>query len=317
VIGAAHECRGWARTIDRRRLAAIRELERVDPRRHLPILAFPLLWVAAAALALNVASWWLRIPSMILIGLVIHALGIVMHEAIHGNLYRRRVPDRWAAFLAGLPGLVSGTAYRVSHLAHHRHNRGELDPDEFAHIFPTRGLQSIAFWVWAGLGLPIFIVHVALSGLRRGSARDRRAIVLEYAIILSTHATVWLLLARAGRLDTVLLAWALPLASTWVIVSLRGWSEHMLTRPEHPLTRTRTITSNRLMSFLMLNLNYHLEHHLFPGVPWYNLPRLHRLLQEEYRAAGAPIYRSYVRFAWDAARRGIHGLAPAAPKGEP
>jgi fatty acid desaturase len=246
--------------------------------------------------------------------MVIHALGIVMHEAIHGNLFRRRSLDRWAAFLAGLPGLVSGTAYRVSHLAHHRHNRSELDPDEFAHIFRGRRVQSVAFWVWAVLGLPIFIVHVAVSAMKRGTRGDRRAVVFEYAIILAVHATIWFLLARSGRLEIILWAWALPLASTWVIVSLRGWSEHMLTRPEHPLTRTRTITSNRLMSFLMLNLNYHLDHHLFPGVPWYNLPKLHSLLEDEYRAAGAPIYRSYLRFAWDAARRGFHGLAPGSSR---
>jgi fatty acid desaturase len=49
-------------------------------------------------------------------------------------------------------------------------------------------------------------------------------------------------------------------------------------------------------------------------VPWYNLPRLHRLLEAEYRAAGAPIYRSYLRFVWDAVRRGFHGLAPDSTK---
>jgi fatty acid desaturase len=60
----------------------------------------------------------------------------------------------------------------------------------------------------------------------------------------------------------------------------------------------------------MCNLNYHLEHHLFPAVPWYNLPHVHRLLQEDYRAAGSFIYRSYLRFCWDAVRGGVHREAP-------
>jgi fatty acid desaturase len=33
------------------------------------------------------------------------------------------------------------------------------------------------------------------------------------------------------------------------------------------------------VSFCLLNENYHLEHHLFPEVPSYNLPRLHALLR--------------------------------------
>ncbi|MBI2089732.1 MAG: fatty acid desaturase [Deltaproteobacteria bacterium] len=59
-----------------------------------------------------------------------------------------------------------------------------------------------------------------------------------------------------------------------------------------------------------VNLNYHLEHHLYPSMPWYNLPRLHALLQDNYRQAGSFIYKSYMKFLWDAFRAGVHGLAP-------
>ena len=72
------------------------------------------------------------------------------------------------------------------------------------------------------------------------------------------------------------------------------------------------MTSNRLVSSLMCNLNYHLEHHLFPGVPWYNLPRLHALLADEYRRAGAFAHRSYLGFLWEAARAGVHGMTSSA-----
>ena len=60
--------------------------------------------------------------------------------------------------------------------------------------------------------------------------------------------------------------------------------------------------SNRFVSFFMCNLNYHIVHHLYPGVPWYNLPALHRLLAEEQAAAGSQIYRSYTLFLADLGR---------------
>ena len=100
------------------------------------------------------------------------------------------------------------------------------------------------------------------------------------------------------------------------IVNVRGWSEHMLTRPGHPLTHTRTVTSNGVVRFFMCNLNYHLEHHLFPGIPWYNLPRVHALLQDDYARAAASVYRSYVVFLWDALRVGVHGHAPPRQGGQ-
>lgn len=307
---AADEARSWARGLPAPRRAALSGLGRVEPGRNVVVAGFIGLWLVGGAAAALAPVWWLRLPGYALAGAALHALGICMHEAIHGNLFRRRRLDRWAAFLCGVPVLVSGTAYRISHLAHHRHNRGELDPDEFANHFRSRKVQSAAFWIWGLLGLPIFLCHVPISALRRGTGTERRLVAAEYAAILGLHGAVWIFLAAAARLDLLWHAWVAPMAVTDAIVGLRGWSEHMLTRPGHPLTQTRTVTSNRLVSFLLLNLNYHLEHHLFPGIPWYNLPRVHALLRDEYAAAGAPVYESYWRFLADAVREGIHGLAP-------
>jgi fatty acid desaturase len=49
----------------------------------------------------------------------------------------------------------------------------------------------------------------------------------------------------------------------------------------------------------MCNENYHLEHHLYPAVPWYNLPRLHQELKEELVLQGAPYIPSYFAFVHD------------------
>ena len=41
---------------------------------------------------------------------------------------------------------------------------------------------------------------------------------------------------------------------------------------------TRTILLSPFLSFLYWNMNYHVEHHMYPGVPCYNLPKLHELI---------------------------------------
>lgn len=309
------DSRAFLATLSSAKRAAIRELHRVSPWHGLVALPFLAIWWVAGAAALRSDAWTVRLLCYALVGAALHALGVLMHECVHGNFFRRRSLDRWAAFLLGAPTLVSGAAYRVTHRLHHRYNRSERDPDEFINYVRSPRLLSIAFYAWSVIGMLVFLIHVPVQALRGGNPRERAAVLVEYALLaaLLTGIAAWA--ARAHVLDALLHVWVYPMIIVLIIVNVRGWSEHMLTEPGHPLRQTRTVTSNPLVRFFLCNLNYHLEHHLFPSVPWYHLPRLHALLEDEIREAGAPIYRSYLRFLWDAVRIGVHGLAPrrAAP----
>ena len=44
---------------------------------------------------------------------------------------------------------------------------------------------------------------------------------------------------------------------------------------------TRTVILNPILSWLYIKLEYHQEHHMFPMVPWYNLPKLHKLIKSQ------------------------------------
>jgi len=300
----------WFASLAPDQRAAIRNLYVVRPHRNLVVLVFVALWAASAVLVLALPYWPVRIACYVVMGASLHALGILMHEAVHGNFFRQKNWDRWAAFLLGVPILVSGAAYRVTHLLHHRFTRGERDPDEFANYFPQRNRLALFFYLWGIVGLLVFLVHVPINAWRRGTERERIAVALEYAAIALLYMGGMVAAGRLHLLPVLLHVWLIPLAVSSAIVNVRGWSEHMLTEPGHPLKHTRTVTSNRVVRFMLCNLNYHLEHHLFPGIPWYNLPQVHALLQGEYRRAGTYVYRSYAVFLWDALRAGAHGHAP-------
>jgi fatty acid desaturase/1-acyl-sn-glycerol-3-phosphate acyltransferase len=304
---ATADARAWFRTLDPERRAAIRTLHGLRPAWNVVLLFYPALWLVAANVALANPSWPLRLACYAVIGVAIHALATLMHEGIHGTLFRRRQLDRWFGFLLGAPALFSFTAYRVAHLVHHRHTRTPRDPDDFLNVSSSRLVRSAVFYGWLAVGMLAYLLHVPLRALRLATPRERRAILAEYAAITGIAAAIVLGFGRFGRLDIVLHGWLLPLSVAIVFGNVRSWAEHALTRPGHPLTQTRTVTSNRVVSFLMCNLNYHLEHHLFPGVPWYRLPRLHALLSDEYQRAGAIVHRSYLGFLWEAGRAGVHG----------
>ncbi len=308
--------RAWFATLAPERRAAIRQLYRVRRSGNLVVLAFLGLWAASAALVLAVPYWPVRLVGYVATGAALHAFGILMHEAVHGNFFRQRSGDRWAAFLLGLPVLVSGAAYRVTHLLHHRYTRERRDPDEFANYVGHRQLLALFFYLWGVVGLLVFLVHVPVNAWRRCTRPERFAVVVEYAAMALLYAGAVVVAVQLHALQALLHGWVIPMAVAAGIVNVRGWSEHMLTRPGHPLTHTRTVTSNGVVRFFMCNLNYHLEHHLFPGIPWYNLPRVHALLQDDYARAGASVYRSYVVFLWDALRVGVHGHAPPRQGGQ-
>ena len=50
--------------------------------------------------------------------------------------------------------------------------------------------------------------------------------------------------------------------------------------PDHRLC-CRTFICSRLPAFLYWNMQYHIEHHMFPAVPFFNLPKLRKLIEHD------------------------------------
>ena len=62
-----------------------------------------------------------------------------------------------------------------------------------------------------------------------------------------------------------------------------GITQHMGLREDvkdHRLS-TRSIRLNPIFSFIYWKMEYHIEHHMFPSVPSYNLPKLHEAIKDQ------------------------------------
>jgi fatty acid desaturase len=53
-----------------------------------------------------------------------------------------------------------------------------------------------------------------------------------------------------------------------------------------------------------MNMNYHVEHHMFPMVPFHALPRLHALIKDDLPRPNSGIIEAF-REMWPALRRQI------------
>ena len=58
---------------------------------------------------------------------------------------------------------------------------------------------------------------------------------------------------------------------------------------------TRTVLMNPFSRFIYLNMNYHVEHHMFTMIPYYNLPKLHALIAKDCPAPEPSILAAYKR----------------------
>jgi fatty acid desaturase len=114
-----------------------------------------------------------------------------------------------------------------------------------------------------------------------------------------------------GAFEAFALYWIVPMF-TWLVLIMRIRSiaeHHAIDEPPtaYPLTRTTQATWLERIFVAPKNVNFHVEHHFFPSVPFYNLPKLHAILMSkpEFRE-GAHITRSY----WGVLEESV-GLTPS------
>jgi len=283
--------------------ALLRDCHAVHPWRHwLRLACFVLLYSGGAAVAVIAASridaWWqflFLFPVYLLAAAALHGISLFTHEAVHGTLSRKRFLNDALGAVCAIPVLQNCSAYRVLHLRHHQHLGGEGDPDHYANY--TRWTWMVFLMNWARLlvGYPVYIIAIPILGFRQGGVRARLGILAEIAV---TGLLAWLVLtASAIPAFWLLHGWLVPMLLINCMVNIRGMSQHtLLEEAEDEIRGTRSILTSPLVRFFMCNENYHLEHHLYPGVPWHHLPKVHAALGGELRQRGAPYIPSYASF---------------------
>ncbi len=285
------------------------ELRGLLKRRLAPVLARIVvlvgLWVGLGAWVLQVDVWWGKVAIWAMMGFVINGMVQLSHETWHNNLFEAR----WAntAFGVGLGLLVgiSHAALKHDHLMHHRHNRTAMDPDAYNAGRDSLG-QRVLFYAVVLFGLPLSVIY--FNVLYPLQWFERRKLPGHFARVLLGavgYAALFGGLWRVGVLGQALEVWIIPLIATGPFNGLKSIADHHnnVWRGGRFQTAT-TVRSNAVVTWFWSGLNYHLDHHLFPRVPGYNLPRLHRHLRPTLLKEGAPVYDSYLSTMWAALKAG-------------
>jgi fatty acid desaturase len=282
----------------------LRELSALSPLRSaLHIVAEWTLILSAVFLCQRHFNLALYLLTVAFIGARQHALLILMHDGVHYRLFRdRRLNDWTAEIVLAWPNLISARAYRKNHFAHHRYLNTGQDPDwarrqgDASWVFPKHWgrLAMLLLRDVSGLGA-IFYLKLARTLLSRDTGVSRGFLVARYGF----YAAVLVLFAWFGALRLLLMYWFVPLF-TWLIVifRVRSIAEHSaIEGRSNAYAQTRSTRASILEHVFVApkNVNYHIEHHFYPSVPFYRLPELHRVLMSKVEfKQGVHVTRSYL-----------------------
>ena len=294
------------RSFSKGQMEIIKSLQQLDTRKNWKILLLFGLWAIGIWLSLASSLLLVTWTGIALSGCSITGLTVLMHEGCHSLLSKNKSLNRWLGVLCGIPGLVSMSAYRSIHLVHHSLARSEVDPDDIERSAPKSIPLVLVYYIVLLAGIYIYLVTVAVVGYRHANATCRKRILFEFVLIVATVALAFWFLPVA----VVLKAWIFPILVAGQLANVRGLAEHGLTTSGNPFSETRTVVSNGFVRFFMSNLNYHLEHHLFPATPWYHLRKLHAIIEPERIASSASIYSGYLPFLRDFFKSTWAGILP-------
>jgi fatty acid desaturase len=253
------------------------------------------LMVALTWLAWDTASTPLIWTAYVALGYLWMSIVTFMHDATHNTLFANRTLSWAFGITAMIPIFASFIAFKEDHLEHHRFNRSPRDPDAFT--MGKRGpLDFLLFYAYMAIGAVLSFVHFNLLYPIQRFDRRKWAIHLgECALKAVVYYLVLSWAARHGVLGKTLEVWLWPVFFFSLFNSMRFIAEHYGTPWDSgQMAGTRSVVSNRVHAFFWNNINWHIGHHVYPGVPWYNLVELHNLLATQISASGALVDKSYV-----------------------
>lgn len=188
------------------------------------------------------------------------------HDIVHDAFRIKKGWQHALLFVYGLLVMQSGHAFRVTHLSHHAYFPSEKDPE---------GEAAGKTLFQAILMGPFYVPRLWYWAMNRMKNRQ--------------NELIWMLLEASFASFIYLIAILLiPMSFTpivyVVVMTLGAWLYPLVTahlphseHGEDELHQSKSI-HGKILPKLLLGLNYHLEHHLYPNVPAFQLHELSKRL---------------------------------------
>ncbi|CAI6083828.1 fatty acid desaturase [Cohnella sp. JJ-181] len=273
-----------------------------------------LLWLSALGATgwiawLSWGTWWSVLAFALYGGVYTTSATSKWHEFCHGTPFRTAWLNEAIYQVCSCLILYQATGFRWSHVRHHSDTIIVGSDPEINEPRPARWrrllrqlLRDNVFPTFNGL-----LLH-ALGRMKPAErelipASEHRKLFNEARAMLAVYAALIAICFATSSVAPLLFV-GLPAFYGAYLNALLIWTQHLGLYEDtldHRLC-TRTFYANPVLRFLYTNMNYHVEHHMYPMVPYYNLPALHEEIKHDCPAP-APSFSAAVRETVAALRR--------------
>lgn len=234
-------------------------------------------------------SWWAFIPLMIYGALYASTSDSRWHESSHGTAFRTDWMNNTLYEIASFMVMRESVVWRWSHNRHHSDTIIVGRDPEIAVPRPP-DVKGLILGLFNYGGYPRYFKRIVQHSFGRMAADEKTFIPeSEYPkvyfrakIYVVIYASVIGLALYAGSILPLLFVGLTNVYGTWLMLVYgltqhTGMAENVL---DHRLN-CRTFRTNFINRFLYWNMNYHVEHHMFPLVPYHALPQLHEAVKDD------------------------------------
>ena len=250
-------------------------------------------------------SWW-AVPFFLAYGVLYGSTSDSRwHETGHGTAFKSRWLDEGLYQLASFMIMRDPTVWRWSHTRHHTDTLILGRDPEIAAMRPARLARLLAnFFGLVDVPVAFGLMFRHAAGRLTAEEADfvpepeRHKVYRTARIDLAIYAvTIVSAVAFSSWLPVVLIGgpriYGAFMLNVYALTQHAGMGENVL---DHRLN-TRTVKMCVVNRFLYWNMNYHVEHHMFPMVPYHALPKLHELIKHDLPVANPSIWHAY-REVW-------------------
>ncbi|MEM7015878.1 MAG: fatty acid desaturase [Pseudomonadota bacterium] len=267
-----------------------------------------------AFLNIDGGNWYWSVP-VLLLTLFMHGTvgGFTSLQPVHELQHRTVFKTRWLnQFFEQVYSFISCSDYiwyQQSHRAHHKatchavHDGEVLLPQRFS-LTRFKVLLGLFAWnpqdTWVRLKMVWRHANGNITGdwykhvLPESNEALRRKHRNWARILLGGHGLLALIFILTGHWFLIVVFTLGSFYCRWLSFFC-GLPQHYGLKANAPDFRlsTRTFTCSWFPAFLYWNMQYHLEHHMYPVVPFYNLPKLRKAIEHDLPPAPDGLYATW------------------------
>lgn len=273
---------------------ALKALHRKAPLKHFAVAAWQFSLLGAASFVLwrcpNPLLW---VPAALVQGLAVFNFTVMLHEVVHRNVFRGQRPRSYAflGWLYALPTGISPSQFTRWHLDHHAALGSDTQDPKRHRLSPKRNARWLKLLYFTPA---LFVIYFRAAARETATYAPpiRRRIAAERTVALAAHLALAAALLWAGGLGLLARVYLVPVFLVFpAAFAVNRLGQHYNVIPGEVAAWSTRMKRSRFWEAAFLFSHYHLEHHDFPGVPFYNLRKLNALLAPFLDARGIPEHR--------------------------